>query len=111
MGENFCRWLLYYDGFIFKKVNQEEVRQEITNLDGSKATTYGDRPANILKSSINIHLHFLTDTIKKSFRESEFPNLLKYAEPFPVNKKKDHIYRENCRPVSVLSQKSKKFEK
>ena len=32
MGENFCRWLLYYDGFIFKKVNQEEVRQEITNL-------------------------------------------------------------------------------
>ena len=111
MGENFCRWLLYYDGFIFKKVNQEEVRQEITNLDGSKATTYGDRPANILKSSINIHLDFLTDTIKKSFRESEFPNLLKYAEPFPVNKKKDHIYRENCRPVSVLSQKSKRFEK
>ena len=58
------------DGFIFR-VTQEEVRQEIINLDGSKATMYGD----MLKSSINIHLDFLTDIIKKSFQDGEFPNI------------------------------------
>lgn len=59
------------DGFIFKEVTQEKVRQEIINLDGSKATMYGD----MLKSSINIHLDFLTDIIKKSFQDGEFPNI------------------------------------
>ena len=58
------------DGFIFR-VTQEEVRQEIINLDGSKATMYGD----MLKSSINIHLDFPTDIIKKSFQDCEFPNI------------------------------------
>ena len=99
------------DGFIFKEVNQEEVRQEIIDLDGSKATMCGDIPADIVKSSINIHLDFLTDIIKKSLRDGEFPNILKYDEAFPINKNEDHLYKENCRLVSVLLHISQKSER
>ena len=72
----------------------------------SKATIYGDIPEDILKSSINIHLNFLTDIITESFRHGECPNILKYAEVLPVQKKRKIIL---IRPVSALSLISKIF--
>lgn len=65
------------DGFLFKEVAKEEVRQKIINLDGSIAIMYGGIPTYIVKSSKNIHLDFLTDIINKSFRDGKFPNALK----------------------------------
>ena len=49
------------------------------NLDSPKATMNRGIPTDILKSSKNIHLYFLTDIINKSFQDGEFPNALEYT--------------------------------
>lgn len=56
-------------------------------------------------------LHFLPDIIRKSFQDVEFPNIMKYAKVFPVYKWKDHLDRENYRPICVLLHMSKIFER
>ena len=40
-----------------------------------------------------------------------FPRELKLAEVIPIFKNKDDLYKENYRPVSVLSHLSKVFER
>ena len=73
-----------------QKVTKDEVCQEIITLNGSKATMYRDIPTDILKSSVNLHLDFVTDIINKFFRDGEFPKTVIYTEVLPVSKKKDH---------------------
>ena len=80
------------------------VRKQLT----SKVALYGDLPADVLKSSVDIHLDFLTDYINKSFRDVRFPNILfpnilKYADVSSIYKEKDHLDKQNYRPASVLS--------
>ena len=44
--------------FSFKFVTEDQVREEIMNLDGSKATPIGDIYVHNLKSPVDIHLSF-----------------------------------------------------
>ena len=44
--------------FSFHPVPEEVVHEIILNLDGSKATSVEDIPADILKSTVDIHLPF-----------------------------------------------------
>ena len=47
--------------FSFKFVTEDLVREEIMNLGGSKATPIGDISVDILKSTVDIHLPFITN--------------------------------------------------
>ena len=67
--------------------------------------------ADMLKSTVDIHLPFITKIINLSFENNCFPDYLKPAEVSPVFKKNDYLHRENCRPVIVLSHVSKVFER
>ena len=40
------------DLFSFHEISEDEIRQEISQIDGSKATPVGDIPAEMLKSTI-----------------------------------------------------------
>ena len=51
-----------------------------------------DISADILTYSINKHSDIVTDTINESFRDGEFPYILKYAEVIPAHYKKDHFF-------------------
>ena len=44
--------------FSFRSVPKDLVREIILSLDGSKATLVGDIPADMLKSTVDIHLPF-----------------------------------------------------
>ena len=44
----------------FQPVSEDLVRGIILSLDASKATPVGDIPADILKSTLDIHLSFVT---------------------------------------------------
>ena len=46
--------------FSFEFVTEDLVREEIMNLDGSKATPIGDIYVDILKSTVDIYLPFIT---------------------------------------------------
>ena len=44
------------DLFSFHEITQDEIRNEISKLDGSKATPVDDIPAEMLKSIIDVHV-------------------------------------------------------
>ena len=48
------------DLFSFHEINEDENRKEISKLGGSKATPVGDIPAEMLKSTIGVHVSLLT---------------------------------------------------
>ena len=97
--------------FSFQPVPENLVRQIILNLDGSKATPVLDIPADMLKSTLDIHLPFLTKIISYSFENDCFPNEIILAEVTPIFKKNNDLEKENHRPASILSNVPKVFEK
>ena len=74
--------------FSFQFVTEYQLKLEIMNLDGSKATPIGDMSVDILKSTEDIHLPFITKSINLSFKIGCLSKELKRAEVSPVFKKK-----------------------
>ena len=97
--------------FFFQQVAEEHVPQVILSIDGSKATPVGDVPTDMLKVTLDIHLSLVTKIIYLSFENRYFPDDLKLAEVCPIFKKNDDLDKENYRPVNVLFNVSKVFEK
>ena len=81
------------------------------NLDGSKASSVGDIPTNMLKQTIDIHHPIMTQIINMSIENDCYPDDLKLVEVSPVFKKKDDLDKENYKSVSALSHWPKVFEK
>ena len=97
--------------FSFKFVAEDQVREVIMNLDSSKATHIGDASVDILKSTIDIHLPFITNSINLSIEKGCFPEELRLAEVSPIFRRKDDVDKENYRAVSVVPHLSKVFER
>ena len=72
------------------------------NLDCSKPTPNGNISINILKSTVDIYLPFMTNILNLLIKEGHFPDELKFAEVSTIFKKKDYLDKENYRPVSTL---------
>ena len=60
----------------FKFVTEDLVREEIMDLGGSKATPIGDISVDILKSTVDIHLPFITNSINLSMKTVVFLKIL-----------------------------------
>ena len=88
-------------------MTEDLVREEIMNLDGYKATPIGDICVDILKSTVDIHLPFITNSINLSIEKGCFFEELKLSEASP----KDDLDEENYSPVSVLPHVSNVFER
>ena len=89
------------DLFPFYEITGVKIRKEISKLDDFKAIPAGDIPAEMLKSTTDVHVFFLTKIINSSIRNGCFPDELKAAEVTPIFKKNDDLDKENYRPVSV----------
>lgn len=87
------------------------MRKIVLKLDSFKATPVGDIPVNMLKSTVDMHLPFITKILNLSFEKNHFTDDLKLAEVSPVFKKYDDLDEEHYRNVSVLSYVSKVFER
>ena len=64
-----------------------------------------------MKSTVDIHLPYITNSINLSIEKGCLPEGLKLAEVSPIFKKKGDLDKENHRRVSVLPRVSKVFEK
>ena len=95
----------------FKFTTKDQVKEEIINLDGSKVSLIGDVSADVLKSTVDIQLPFITNNIDLSIEKGYFPEELKLAEVSSIFKRKDGLEKENYRPVSVLPHLSKVVER
>ena len=54
------------DLFYFLEITEDKIRKEISKLDGSKATPAGDIPAEMLKSTTDVHVCLLAKIINSS---------------------------------------------
>ena len=97
--------------FSFQQVTEEHVRQVTLSIDGSKAAPVGGIPASMLKVTLDIHISLITKLIELSFENGCFPEDLKLEEVSPIFKKNDDLDKENYRPVGVLFNVSKVFER
>ena len=88
-------------------MTEDLVREEVMNPYGSKATPIGYISVDVLKSNVDIHLPYITNSISLSIEKGCFPEELKLAEVSPIFKRKDDFDKENYRPVSVLPHVSK----
>ena len=96
---------------IHKECTDIEIIEIIRNLQNSKATGPNSIPTNLLKIASPIIVPILTSLINKSLNQGVFPSILKFADVCPIFKKNDPEKCENYRPISLLSNLGKIFEK
>ena len=68
------------DSFCFHEITEDDIWKETSKLDGSKANTAGNIPAEMLKSPTDVYVSLLTKVINSSIRNQCFPDELKAAE-------------------------------
>ena len=81
------------------------------NLDSSKACQDSDIPTKVIKSNSDIFEDALYSEFNRSLETSVFPPSRKLANVTPVHKKGNRSEKGNCRPVSILPNLSKVFER
>ena len=94
--------------FSFENVSLEDVTRE---LDISKASQLLDIPTKIIKQNADIFSEFFYVNINHSINNSTFPEQLKWANVKPVFKKNLRNVKENYRPVNILPNISKIYER
>ena len=97
--------------FGFDFTSYEETVKEVNNLKIRKVSQKTDIPVRIIKENIDIVSYFLYHNFNNSLSCSTFPTAMKYAEVTPIHKKDDKTDKENYRPISILPNLSKVYER
>ena len=100
------------NSFSFNKVTTEIIGKEISKLDSTKATQDSDIPTKLIKDNCSdLFIDFFTNNFNDSLLKSQFPTQLKVANVTPIHKKGPRTTTGNYRPVSILPNMSKIYEK
>ena len=99
------------DVFSFSAISYNDVLKKIENLDVAKASQQTDIPTKILKQNSNYFAKYFFENINYCIVNSDFPSELKLADVIPVHKKNSKNVKDNYRPVSILSNISKLYER
>ena len=97
--------------FYFFPVQYDDVLRKIRYLDPSKSSQQTDIPTKILKYNSEHFAGYFHENINFCFESSCLPSDLKVADVTPAYKKKSKNSKDNYRPVSILSNISKVYER
>ena len=97
--------------FTFSHVTKEEVSKEIGNLDTTKSYQDIDIPTKIIKQNSDIFASFICKTFNNMVNSSTFPAALKLTHITPAFKNGSKNSKENYRPISILPNVSKIYER
>jgi exonuclease III len=99
------------DTFSFKTVDKDTVLKLTNLLTSSKAAQDSDIPTRIIKENMDIFGNYLVNSLNFSIKNQYFPNQLKNADIKPVHKKGPRTDKTNYRPISILPNISKIYER
>ena len=97
--------------FSFNFISHGDVVKEPNKLKSKKASQKTDIPIKIVKENVDIISHFLYHNFNNSLSCSTFPTGMKYADVTPIHKKNDGTDKTNYRPISILPNLSKVYER
>ena len=97
--------------FNFKFTSHEETEKEVNNLKIKKASQKSDIPLKIIKENVDIISYFLYHNFNNLLSCATFPASMKYADVIPIHRKDDKTDKVNCRPISILPNLSKVYER
>ena len=97
--------------FKFTEVDQKGIEKEILKIDVNKASQSIDIPTKIVIENVDIFGDFICTSYNNAVKSSQFYQNLKLADITPAYKKGKKDMKENYRPVSILPNLSKIFEK
>ena len=97
--------------FTFSYVSYEEVLNEIRKLKTTKTTQQNHIPTKILKENSKVFAGYFEKIINFCIENSIFPSDLKVANVTPAFKKKFKTSKDNYRPISILPNISKIYER
>ena len=83
----------------------------IQDLNTKKSCRTSDTPTKTIILNSDIFSNLIYKHFNYCIDKSEFPNDLKHADIVPIYKKNSKCEKENYRPVSILSNLSKIYEK
>ncbi|KAJ8715418.1 hypothetical protein PYW07_009900 [Mythimna separata] len=89
----------------------QEVYEIVNKMKAKKSCGYDDIPITIIKENIDLLAEPFSHFYNKCFADSIFPDQLKIAKITPVHKKGSKKDPSNYRPISLLPNLSKIFEK
>ena len=97
--------------FSFFPVQYDDVLRKIRNIDPSKSSQQTDIPTKILNYKSEYFAGYFHENINFCFENSCLPSDLKFADVTPAYKKKSKNSKDIYRPVSILSNISKVYER
>ena len=97
--------------FSFSPVTYNDILKKTNNLDTAKASQQSDVPTKILKQNSGYFIGYFCGNINQCISQSVFPPDLKLADVTPVYKNKSKNSKDNYRPVIILSNISKIYER
>ena len=83
----------------------------INNLNLAKTCQVNDIPPQFIKMNKIIFANFLMDHLYYCIVYGEFPDKLKHADVISFHKQNGKCNKTNSRPVSILTNISKTYEK
>ena len=97
--------------FSFNFISRENIAKELNKLKTKKSSQKADVPIKIVKENVDIISHFLYHNFNNSLSCSTFPTGMKYADVTTILKKDDNTDKINYRPINILPNLSKVYER
>ena len=108
---DYYRQTSHLNSFFFVPVTPYEVQLEILSISNNKAHGLYSSPTSILKCASSTLSYVLANIFNASINCGNYPSKLKHAKVIPIYKDGDETDPNNYRPISLLSNFNRIFER